>query len=592
MPDTLPEFKKFLSACSGLLQGESPQFLGLIQKRYDSCSQDFRHSPDMVHLLHSTTAKMLADKKRFFVHLKDFVTELKAWSSSSGGKGPPGRKRQGESLHQSVAKVARLEDSTSEGSDLEGRLHCALGVRGQSSVAHDASSSSEAVTRRSSATPSPAPGQPDPTDTEADGSSYRGHSPDPPTAPSSSNLEDGCSEVSAASPRSGESPLPVATCRGVMTLTQDDSVSDIPAAAADDLSRSQSPSCPSLNASSHPPSPRSTPSPRWRGVEREEGGKGECVSPTPGKVGTGHKANSNSGCLTAPHKRSESARVRVTPVTLFYHTPNTTSDASHSGSRHTPPTEPDEDCAVPDRPPIHRSLGAAIDRLKYRLVSRHTATHTLPPSPQNMNGEASDDGDDDVDVDDGEEKVRKDNMAHHSSEKRRQPSLVVKQSPERSRPSTSSGGGGGGGGSKGGHSRSSPREAEERWQERSEGKVKENKNVRRLEKLLEKIRDEIEKVREKDLSLDDLDAEDSSYIYEDRLQKKFIKVWQRLCQLKGRNTSSGRPIERKFRYEGTRFPEINRKVEKFVNRPNCFPDYHDIRGIIKKVNTRSQLGLK
>ncbi|XP_041369105.1 uncharacterized protein LOC121383261 [Gigantopelta aegis] len=58
------------------------------------------------------------------------------------------------------------------------------------------------------------------------------------------------------------------------------------------------------------------------------------------------------------------------------------------------------------------------------------------------------------------------------------------------------------------------------------------KHIRKLEKLLGKLRNEIEKVREKELSLDDLDAEDSSYIYEDRLEKKFVAVWNKLCLAK------------------------------------------------------------
>ena len=66
----------------------------------------------------------------------------------------------------------------------------------------------------------------------------------------------------------------------------------------------------------------------------------------------------------------------------------------------------------------------------------------------------------------------------------------------------------------------------------------------------QKLHDEIESVREKDLSLDDMEEADSSYLYEDRLQKKFVKVWNRLCQLKGRTTASGRPVERKFKYDG------------------------------------------
>lgn len=71
----------------------------------------------------------------------------------------------------------------------------------------------------------------------------------------------------------------------------------------------------------------------------------------------------------------------------------------------------------------------------------------------------------------------------------------------------------------------------------------------------QRIRDKIEEIRDKELSLDDLDADDSAYIYEDRLQKKFVKVWNKLCQLKGRSTSSGRPIERRFKFE-SRFTSL------------------------------------
>jgi death-associated protein 6 len=53
-----------------------------------------------------------------------------------------------------------------------------------------------------------------------------------------------------------------------------------------------------------------------------------------------------------------------------------------------------------------------------------------------------------------------------------------------------------------------------------------------------------------ELTLEEMEDEDSPYIFEDRLQKKFVKVWNKLCELQGRSTSSGRPIHRRFRYQG------------------------------------------
>uniref|UniRef100_K1QJV1 Death domain-associated protein 6 n=1 Tax=Magallana gigas TaxID=29159 RepID=K1QJV1_MAGGI len=115
------------------------------------------------------------------------------------------------------------------------------------------------------------------------------------------------------------------------------------------------------------------------------------------------------------------------------------------------------------------------------------------------------------------------------------------------------------------------------------------KQVERLEKLLEDIRDKIEQLKEAEVDLDD---EDSAYIMEEKYQKKFVKVWNKLCEIKESSADTGRPSQRKFRYSGTRYPEINRKIEKFVNKKKCFPDYNDIRDIIVSANNSRALHLK
>ncbi|GAB1598570.1 death domain-associated protein 6-like [Argonauta hians] len=117
------------------------------------------------------------------------------------------------------------------------------------------------------------------------------------------------------------------------------------------------------------------------------------------------------------------------------------------------------------------------------------------------------------------------------------------------------------------------------------------RQIKRLEELLSKISKEIETVNEKELGLEELEDEDSAYLYEDRLQKKFVKVWEKLCELKNQDTRTGRPVERKFHYNGTRYPEINKRIEKFINRRKIFPDYFDIKHIINQVNNVQKLFL-
>ena len=118
---------QFVSTCSRLLKGESLQFLELIKKRYNSCAKSFRDSLEMVELLDVTTTKLLANPQRIFVHLKDFTTELKAWSVDSTARTQQGRKRKAQDALEAVSKACKVEDSLSEGSDVEGKLHRAIG---------------------------------------------------------------------------------------------------------------------------------------------------------------------------------------------------------------------------------------------------------------------------------------------------------------------------------------------------------------------------------------------------------------------------------------------------------------------------------
>ncbi|XP_071097235.1 serine-rich adhesin for platelets-like [Haliotis cracherodii] len=117
------------------------------------------------------------------------------------------------------------------------------------------------------------------------------------------------------------------------------------------------------------------------------------------------------------------------------------------------------------------------------------------------------------------------------------------------------------------------------------------KHIQRLEKLLEKLQTKIQQVQERELSLDDLAEEDSTYIYQDKLTKKFVAVWNKLCELKDRAPTTGRPTERRFNYQGTRYPEVNKKIEKMINKKKIFPDFHDMKRLVAKVSINQKLHL-
>ncbi|NXP06515.1 DAXX protein, partial [Thinocorus orbignyianus] len=117
------------------------------------------------------------------------------------------------------------------------------------------------------------------------------------------------------------------------------------------------------------------------------------------------------------------------------------------------------------------------------------------------------------------------------------------------------------------------------------------RQIRYLENLLRVYTGEIRRLQEKELDLNELDNEDSPYLQESRLKRRMMRIFERLCQLKRCSSLTGRVIEQRISYRGTRYPEVNRRIERFINRPEVFPDYTDILKVIQKASARHSLGL-
>ncbi|XP_071392550.1 death domain-associated protein 6 [Centroberyx affinis] len=139
-------------------------------------------------------------------------------------------------------------------------------------------------------------------------------------------------------------------------------------------------------------------------------------------------------------------------------------------------------------------------------------------------------------------------------------------------------------------------EKNEADQEEKEKKTRRasRKQIAYLENLLKVYNDEIRRLQERELSLEDLGAEDSGYIQEHRLKRKMMKIYDKLCDLKGCSTLTGRVIEQRIVYNSTRYPEINKKIERYINSPEAQrnpPDYPDILQQVLRANERYNLCL-
>ncbi|XP_027992832.2 death domain-associated protein 6 isoform X1 [Eptesicus fuscus] len=119
------------------------------------------------------------------------------------------------------------------------------------------------------------------------------------------------------------------------------------------------------------------------------------------------------------------------------------------------------------------------------------------------------------------------------------------------------------------------------------------RQIQRLEQLLALYVAEIRRLQEKELDLKELDDPDSTYMQEARLKRKLIRLFGRLCELKDCSSLTGRVIEQRIPYRGTRYPEVNRRIERLINKPgpDTFPDYGDVLRAVEKAAARHSLGL-
>ncbi|KAF8567334.1 Death domain-associated protein 6 [Paragonimus westermani] len=115
--------------------------------------------------------------------------------------------------------------------------------------------------------------------------------------------------------------------------------------------------------------------------------------------------------------------------------------------------------------------------------------------------------------------------------------------------------------------------------------------IRRLEQLLSRLGQAIRHLEEEELDFDALESPYSSYMQLDGLKRRYLEVWRRLCDARKVARISGRILLQRFKFTGSKYAEINQRIEHLINDQRKFPDYTDIRRIVSSVNKDSSLGL-
>ena len=68
-----------------------------------------------------------------------------------------------------------------------------------------------------------------------------------------------------------------------------------------------------------------------------------------------------------------------------------------------------------------------------------------------------------------------------------------------------------------------------------------------------------------------------------------MQLHKKIAEYKKMSSSLDRKCDKKFVCTESRYPEINKKIQKFVNKTKQFPDFHDIRALVLDANKELHL---
>merc|ERR1712004_867086 len=83
--------------------------------------------------------------------------------------------------------------------------------------------------------------------------------------------------------------------------------------------------------------------------------------------------------------------------------------------------------------------------------------------------------------------------------------------------------------------------------------------------------------------------EESNYLMTCKLKRRCMQIYSKIAEAKALSDSLDRRRDKRLKCVESRYPEINKKIEKFVNRTKHFPDFRDIMKLVKAANKELHL---
>jgi len=114
------------------------------------------------------------------------------------------------------------------------------------------------------------------------------------------------------------------------------------------------------------------------------------------------------------------------------------------------------------------------------------------------------------------------------------------------------------------------------------------KHMKKLETALKKCAKQIRKLEEAEVDWDNEDDE-SNYVLCAKYKRRYMQLHKKIAEYKQMSSSLDRKCDKKFVCSESRYPEINKKIQKFVNKTKQFPDFQDIRNLVLEVNKELHL---
>lgn len=116
--------------------------------------------------------------------------------------------------------------------------------------------------------------------------------------------------------------------------------------------------------------------------------------------------------------------------------------------------------------------------------------------------------------------------------------------------------------------------------------------IAKLDKSLRKLRAKIRVLENKEVGLDEMDDEDSSYIQLQRYRDRAVQVYNKMCTYTNENPHYDRITHTKLDFSKSHFAEFNRAINRHYKNNDVFPTYAQLNKLLTRCAEKKKLQIR